>query len=122
MGKKLRHSQVAVCFIGSCPPPTWFYLSNAEAYSCLQVWVINDLAEEIKASNVGLDLDSETFINILLYADDIVLLAKSEHDLQSLLFLVENWWQNWRLEVNLTKTNIMHVRSNRKQQSKGTSN
>ena len=90
---------------GDCLSPTLFAI------------FINDLADEIKASNVGLDLDSETFINILLYADDIVLLAKSEHDLQSLLFLVENWCQNWRLEVNLTKTNIMHVRSNRKQQS-----
>ena len=78
---------------------------------------INDLAEDITATNVGLDLDSEAFINILLYADDIVLLAKSEHDLQYLLFLVENWCRNWRLEVNLTKTNIMHVRCNRKQQS-----
>ena len=38
-----------------------------------------------------------------MYADDIVLLTESEHD--------------WKLEVNLTKTNIMHVRGNRKQQS-----
>ena len=86
---------------GDCLSPTLFAI------------FINDLAEEVKASNVGLDLDSETFINILLYADDIVLLAKSEHDLQSLLFLVEHWCRNWRLEVNLTKTNVMHVRCNR---------
>ena len=57
-------------------------------------------------------------INILLYADDIVLLAKNEEDLQDLLFIVEVWCKKWRLEINLTKTNIMHIRSNRKQQSK----
>ena len=61
-----------------------FYLHREHSF-------INDLAEEIKASNVGLDLDPETCINILLYADDIVLLAKTEADLQFLLFLVENW-------------------------------
>ena len=56
-------------------------------------------------------------MNILLYADDIVLLAKNEQDLQFLLFLVENWCKDWRLEVNLTKTNILHVREKRKRQS-----
>ena len=91
---------------GDCLSPTLFAI------------FINDLAEEIKASNVGLDLDSETFVNILLYADDIVLLAKDEHDLQALLLLVEQWCRNWRLEVNPTKTNIMHVRCTGKQKSK----
>ena len=79
---------------------------------------INDLAEEIKKSNIGLDLDTETFVNILLYADDIVLLASNENDLQLLLLIVENWCKDWRLEVNLTKTNVMHVRAKQKQQSK----
>ena len=37
----------------------------------------------------------------------MVCLAESEADLQ-----------NWRLEVNLTKTNIVHVRNPRKPQSK----
>ena len=62
-------------------------------------------------------MDADTFINILLYADDIVLLAKNEEDLQFLLNLVETWCKKWRLEVNLTKTNILHVRQQRKPQS-----
>ena len=64
---------------GDCLSPTLFAL------------FINDLAEEIKSSGVGLELDSDTFINILLYADDIVLLAKNEEDLQFLLDIVETW-------------------------------
>jgi hypothetical protein len=79
---------------------------------------INDLAIEIKNSNIGVILDDNLAINILLYADDIVLLAENEEDLQSLIFMVECWCKKWRLEVNLSKTNIMHIRTNRKQQSK----
>ena len=63
-------------------------------------------------------MEEGLLINILLYADDIVLLAENEADLQSLIFIVECWCKKWRLEVNLSKTNIMHIRSNRKQQSK----
>ena len=79
---------------------------------------INDLADEIKASKIGIDLDKDTLVNILLYADDIVILAKNENDLQDLLNIVENWCKRWRLEVNLAKTNVMHVRPKRKESSK----
>ena len=71
---------------------------------------INDLAEKIISSRIGLELDECTFVNILLYGSDIVLLAKNEEDLQDLLLLVKNWCRLWRLEVNLTKTNVMYIR------------
>ena len=58
------------------------------------------------------------FINILMYADDIILLTTNEIDLQFSLTIVENSWEKWRLEVNLTKTNVMHVRNVRCNQSK----
>jgi hypothetical protein len=57
------------------------------------------------------------FLNIL-YADDIVCLTAKENDLQFLLSIVEKWCKKWRLEVNLTKTNVMHVRNVRCKQSK----
>ena len=91
---------------GDCLSPTLFAI------------FINDLAIEIKNSNIGVILEEGLLINILLYADDIVLLAEKEEDMQSLLFIVECWCKKWRLEVNLTKTNIMHIRSKRKMQSK----
>ena len=62
---------------GDCLSPTLFAI------------FINDLASEIKNSNIGLILNETLTINILLYADDIVLLAKNEEDLQDLLFIVE---------------------------------
>ena len=48
---------------GGLPLPTLFAI------------FINDLAENIKKSGVGLELDQETVLNIFLYADDIVLIA-----------------------------------------------
>ena len=99
---------------GDCLSPTLFAI------------FVNDLAMEIKDSGVGIDLNIEdiagnieiTLLNILLYADDIVLFAKNEADLQFLLNIVELWCQKWRLEVNLTKANILHIREKRKMQSK----
>ena len=98
---------------GDCLSPTLFSI------------FINDLAIEIKNSNIGIELEIEdiagnidvTMINILLYADDIVLFSENEEDLQHLLYIVQNWCEKWRLEVNLSKTNILHIRTKRKLQS-----
>ena len=45
---------------------------------------INDLAIYIKSLDLGVEIDEEK-ICLLLYADDIVLLAESSSDLQLLL-------------------------------------
>ena len=96
---------------GDCLSPTLFSI------------YINDLAIKIKESNVGIEIstgenaDMTELISILMYADDIVLLSSNELDLQELLFIVEKWCLQWRLEVNLSKTNILHVRNKRKTQS-----
>ena len=73
---------------GDCLSPTLFAI------------FINDLATELKNSNIGVILEDSNIgviledsmlINILLYADDIVLLAETEEDMQFLLFIVESW-------------------------------
>ena len=99
---------------GDCLSPTLFSI------------FINDLSFEIKNSNIGINIDIEDIagnidiavLNILLYADDIVLFAENEEDLQSLLYIVQVWCEKWRLQINLAKTNILHVRTKRKMQSK----
>lgn len=70
---------------------------------------VNDLALEIKDSNLGLHLDNLT-VGILLYADDIALLAESEDDLQKMLHLLKVWCCRWRLSINRSKTQIIHFR------------
>ena len=78
---------------------------------------INDLAGQLNQSGLGVDIDASLKLSCLLYADDIVLLADDEHDLQALLTIVNTWCSKWRLEVNLLKTNIMHVHKKQKQRS-----
>ena len=77
---------------------------------------INDLALTLKENNIGVNIDGHT-ICILLYADDIVLLAENEKDLQTLLDITQDWCYKWKLNINVEKSKIMHFRPNKKKQS-----
>ena len=49
-------------------------------------------------------------VNHLVYADDLVCIASNEKDLQALIDIVYLWCCKFRLEANLLKTEILHVR------------
>ena len=70
---------------------------------------INNLAEEINSLNLGVDI-GDVKISTLFYADDIVLLAERENDLQLMINSVHTWCKKWRMTVNIEKTNIVHFR------------
>ena len=70
---------------------------------------INDLALDVKNTNIRIPVDSGK-VSILLYADDIVLLAENEHDLQILLDTIFSWCKTWYMNVNEKKTKIVHFR------------
>ena len=70
---------------------------------------INDLALRIKAMGKGVHVDNE-HISILLYADDIVLIAENETDLQYMLNELDNWCTSNCMQVNTTKSNVVHFR------------
>lgn len=71
---------------------------------------IDDFVSKVKALELGIQLDDER-VGIMLYADDIVLLAESEVDLQRLLDVLSSWCQLNNLHVNLEKSNVVHFRS-----------
>jgi hypothetical protein len=52
---------------------------------------INDLVEKVKLLDVGIDIGGDDKLCIMLYADDIVLIAESETDLQLLLDVLGSW-------------------------------
>ena len=57
-------------------------------------------------------------VSILLYADDIVLITESEESLQKMLDSVYNWCQKWQLNINCSKTQIVHFRKKSESESK----
>ena len=71
---------------------------------------INDLIKDIKRSNLGVSIGNDK-VSILAYADDIVLLAESEAELQRQLDILYEWCGKWKMQVNDSKTNIVHFRN-----------
>ena len=75
---------------------------------------INDLIKELefpesKAVRVG-----NEELNILLYADDIILLSESNDGLQHCLDRLHNFCSSWNLEVNVEKSKVVVFNSNGK--------
>ena len=70
---------------------------------------INDLISRLKKMNVGVKFGSD-FINVLAYADDIVILAETEDDLQTLLNATQQWCNEWQVLINYHKTKVVHFR------------
>ena len=60
--------------------------------------------------NCGVNLDG-TIISVLLYADDIVLIAPTEENLQLMLDTMNSWCRKWKLTVNQEKTKVIHFRT-----------
>jgi hypothetical protein len=52
-------------------------------------------------------------INLLLYADDIVLMARIPHDLENQLRILKDFFSNMGMTVNTNKTKVMIIKSNK---------
>ena len=65
--------------------------------------------------NTGIKID-DVQVSILLYADDICLIAENEPSLQRMVDTVYTWCSKWQLLVNLEKSKLIHFRRERKRQ------
>ncbi|CAG2255684.1 unnamed protein product [Mytilus edulis] len=94
----------------------WFNVQCGLKQGCLlspllfNVYV-NGLVTYICSLNVGINIDEEN-VSILLYADDLVLLAGSESDLQVLLDGLQLWCAENKMTINHNKSNVVHFRPN----------
>ncbi len=71
---------------------------------------INDLAEEIKSANIGQKVGLED-LSILLYADNIALIAPTLEKAQVQLDILSKWCAKWQLSINGKKSQTFHVRN-----------
>ena len=95
----------------------WFNLAEGLRQGCvlsplLYAIFINSLADTLKeaaanGSILGIKLSVSDQLLLLLYADDIVLLAETRDDLQRMADVLARHAREWRYEVNLKKTKYM---------------
>jgi len=100
--------------VNDCLTP-WFKVDTGVKQGCLLspslfAIYINDLRERINRLGCGIQID-DIQLSILLYADDIVVIAPDESKLQLMLNEVAAWCQDWKLQINPTKTKIVHFRN-----------
>ncbi|MEW8544936.1 MAG: reverse transcriptase family protein, partial [Candidatus Thiodiazotropha sp.] len=79
---------------------------------------VNDLSDALEDTDLGINLDGiDCKLNMLLYADDLALIAESEEDLQRLLQILSKWCEDNGMTINMDKTKVIHYRNPSKQRT-----
>ena len=92
----------------------WFNVEQGVKQGCLISPLlfnlyINDLADGLNSLSKGVQI-GESRVSLLMYADDIVILAENELDLNLLLNKLHEWCTFWRLSVSELKSKVVHYR------------
>ncbi|MFN9380495.1 MAG: RNA-directed DNA polymerase [Bacteroidota bacterium] len=102
----------------------WFELYTGVRQGCVMSPIlfslfVNGLAREIKAVGKGVQVGRQK-VQLLLYADDIVLISDTQKDLQSMLDCVTEYSRKWRFRVNPKKgkSEVMRFGKTRRSQIK----
>ena len=65
-----------------------------------------DLEKELKENKSGVEICDGIFLDVLMYADDIVLLSSSAPGLKKHLHTLSDYCKQWKLEVNTENTKL----------------
>jgi hypothetical protein len=100
----------------------WFDVEIGVKQGCLLSPVLfniflNDIVDELNQLKCGIPV-LDINIDLLMYADDIVLLAENENSLQRMLNCVSDWTNKWRISLNESKTQVVHFRTKSHEKSK----
>ena len=72
--------------------------------------------QSTRSLSLGINVGEEK-VSLLLYADDIVMVAYNERDMQLLLDKLHGWCKRWRVLINTEKSKVMHFRRGRRKRS-----
>lgn len=61
----------------------------------------------MRASGVGVRLESGELVNILLFVDDIILISNSPKSLEELKIILETWCMNFKMRISIGKTKVI---------------
>jgi exonuclease III len=70
---------------------------------------LDDLIEEIKKVCPGYRVGVGLRVSLLLFADDLVIMANTQRELQAALEVLSEYCRIWRLQVNLKKCKVVMV-------------
>ena len=99
----------------------WFSVESGVKQGCILSPMlfglfINDLAHHMNELDVG--LSSGVFLlAMLMFADDIAIIAENECKLQCLLDVLHEWCVKLEVQINPQKTQVVHFRKKRKPRS-----
>ena len=71
---------------------------------------INDIVHKVNSLGLGILHYNGKRVSILLYADDVALIAETERDLQKMLNVIFHWGQNWEIKFSCNRSQVMHFR------------
>ena len=69
---------------------------------------MNDLVSMLNKASVDVQVSNQ-LVNSLHFADDITLIANSEQELNTLLYITSKFADKWNLNFNATKSKVMVV-------------
>ena len=84
-------------------PETW----APERRTVLFILYLSELSRRMSQSGVGSRLLSGELVNILLFADDIIILDKMASDFEILKSILECWCKDFNMKVSPGKTKII---------------
>ena len=89
----------------------WFELEVGLRQGCILSPIlfsifIDGLARTVKGSKAGVRVGQQV-LNILLFADDLVLIAQNQKELQMLLDIVYSYSAQWRFCFNIEKSKVL---------------
>ena len=70
---------------------------------------VNDLIDVLNDNDKGVNCGNRS-VSALFYADDIVVMSESAQGLQCQLDIISDWCNKWRMELNQSKTKVIHFR------------
>ena len=95
----------------------WFDVRQGDSLSPTLFSIFrNDLAQEINGLNAGVMIGGPC-LSIILYADDIVLLAPKPENLPCMLDTISAWCNKWCMQINPQKTQVLHARNRQRPRS-----